>query len=356
MASRKTRSRLRWLLPAGITALAVGGAVGWPALSASAEPALPNVTAQTLVSRALSSGVDTFSGTVRNTSNLGLPPLPEQARGTEFASLLSGSTTLRVAESGDHKQRLAVLGSSGEKNIVRNGRDVWTYDSGEREAVHRTLPAKVDDHRTDAANQITPDKLAKQALRSLRDDTAITVGRAAEVAGRPAYQLVLHPNSDKSLVGSVSTYIDAKTWMPLGVQVLPRGSSDPAIDSRFTKLSYAKPDASTFEFTPPAGTDVKQEPVHAWKHPDHARHQQATGADHEFSWTKVVRVGDVSDAKGKHAGFVRQLRAMGTKVSGDFGSGTLIRSRLVTVLVLDDGPVYAGAVTPRAVEAAAADN
>lgn len=356
MASRKTTSRLRWLVPAGITALAVGGAVGWPALSASAEPALPNVSAQTLVSRVLSSDVNTFSGTVRNTSDLGLPPLPEKARGTELASLLTGSTTLRVAKSGDEKQRLAVLGSTGEKNIVHNGRDVWTYDSSERKAVHRTLPATVADHRTGAADQFTPDKLAKHAIRSLRDDTTISVGRAAEVAGRPAYQLVLQPNSDKSLIGSISTYIDAKTWMPLGVRVLPRGSSDPAIDTRFTKLSYAKPDASTFEFTPPAGTDVNQEPVRALKHPDHVRRHEATGADHEFSWTKVVRVGDVSDATGKHAGSVRQLRAMGTQVSGDFGSGTLIRSRLVTVLVLDDGPVYAGAVTPRAVEAAAANN
>lgn len=353
MASRKTASRLRWLLPAGITALAVGGAVGWPALSASAEPALPDVSAQTLVSRALSSDVDAFSGTVRNTADLGLPPLPEQARGTELASLLSGNTTLRVAKSGDQRQRLAVLGSTGEKDIVHNGRDVWTYDSSEQEAVHRTLPARAGNHRTDAASRLTPDKLAKRALRSLRDDTTITVGRAAKVAGRPAYQLVLQPTSDKSLIGSVSTYIDAKTWMPLGVRVLPRGSADPAIDTRFTKLSYAKPDASTFEFTPPAGTDVKQKHVHAWKGQDHARNHKAASGDHEFSWTKVVRLGDVSDAKGKHAGYARQLRAMGTRVSGEFGSGTLIRSRLVTVLVLDDGPVYAGAVTPQAVEAAA---
>lgn len=354
MASRKTTSGLRWALPAGIAAVALGGAVGWPALSASAQPALPDVSAHKLVSKALSSDVHTFSGTVRNTSALGLPALPDRAKGTELASLLTGTTTLRVAKSGEHKQRLAVLGSSGEKSIVRGGKDVWTYDSSERKAVHRTLPSTAADHGTDAANQVMPDKLAKQALRSLRDDTTITVGRAAKVAGRPAYQLILQPTSDKSLIGSISTYVDAKTWMPLGVRVLPRGSSDPAIDSRFTKLSYAKPDSSTFQFTPPAGTDVKQEPVHARKHPDHVRHHKMTGS--EFSWTKVVKVGDVSHAKGKHPGNLRQLRAMGKHVSGDFGSGTLIRSRLVTVLVLDDGPVYAGAVTPRTVEAAAADN
>ena len=47
------------------------------------------------------------------------------------------------------------------------------------------------------------------------------------------------------------------------------------------------------------------------------------------------------------------LDALGDKVSGDFGSGTVFKSRLVNALVTDDGTVYVGAVTKDALVKAA---
>jgi hypothetical protein len=169
---------------------------------------------------------------------------------------------------------------------------------------------------------------------------------------------VLKPKSAQSLIGSVQVPIDAKTWMPLGIEVLPRNSAKPAFEAEFTSLSYAKPADSTFRFTPPAGTKVVQEKStgehHAMRPGKKDLGHEHNASGEQLSWTRVVKLGDVSGAKGQAGAYLNQLKAAGTRVTGTFGSGTLIQSRLVTVLVLDNGRAYAGAVTPKAVEAAAA--
>lgn len=353
------RSRLRWFLPVGVAAVAVGASAALPALTASADPALPQISAQSLLSHALASDVDTFSGDIRTTADLGIPALPDQARSSDLSQLITGTGTLRVAKSGQDKQRLAVLGSTTERDIVHNGRDVWVYDSGARKAEHRVLPAEQASKQPNE-QQVSPDQAAKRLLAAVGEDTTISVGRAGKVAGRDAYVLVLKPKSAQSLVGSVQVPVDAKTWMPLGFEVLPRNSAKPAFQAEFSSLSYAKPADSTFRFTPPAGTKVVQQKagdkankgkaIRPEKKPMH----KGTASGEQFSWTRVVKLGNVSGAKGQAGAYVNQLKAAGTRVTGKFGSGTLIRTRLLTALVLDNGHTYVGAVTPRAVEAAAA--
>ena len=43
-----------------------------------------------------------------------------------------------------------------------------------------------------------------------------------------------------------------------------------------------------------------------------------------------------------------------TPVSGAFGTGQVLRTKLVSVLLLDDGRLFVGAVTPAVLEQAAA--
>jgi hypothetical protein len=47
------------------------------------------------------------------------------------------------------------------------------------------------------------------------------------------------------------------------------------------------------------------------------------------------------------------LGGFGKQVSGSFGSGTLFHTRLVNVLLTQDGSIYAGAVDQSALTAAA---
>ena len=52
--------------------------------------------------------------------------------------------------------------------------------------------------------------------------------------------------------------IDASTGVPLEVRVEARSSTTPAVDLKFTSISYDRPAASTFAFTPPPGASVTE--------------------------------------------------------------------------------------------------
>ncbi len=78
-----------------------------------------------------------LSGTVVETTDLGLPALPSiggrrRRRGASFSSLVSGSHTMRVWYAGPDQQRLALLGQLGESDLVRNGTDLWAWSSHEQ--------------------------------------------------------------------------------------------------------------------------------------------------------------------------------------------------------------------------------
>ena len=82
-----------------------------------------------------------------------------------------------------------------------------------------------------------------------------------EVAGRPAYQLVLTPKAADTLVRSVQIAVDGATGLPLRVTVLARDHAKPAFEAAFTSLDVGAPDASRFEFTPPPGAKVTEKAV-----------------------------------------------------------------------------------------------
>ena len=67
-------SRLRWAVPPLVVGLFALLAL-LPTLSASATPDLPAVTPAQLLAKAQQAHVDTLSGTVELTSNLGVPNL-----------------------------------------------------------------------------------------------------------------------------------------------------------------------------------------------------------------------------------------------------------------------------------------
>ena len=56
-------------------------------------------------------------------------------------------------------------------------------------------------------------------LKALEPTTTVTSDSSVEVAGRPAYELVLDPNDSNTLISQVRIAIDGDTKMPLRVQV-----------------------------------------------------------------------------------------------------------------------------------------
>jgi outer membrane lipoprotein-sorting protein len=362
MTTASSRSRLlRWGVP--VAAAAAVGVAATGVLTAQADPPLPAKTAAQLLVDVQGARVDGLSGTIVQDSDLGLPALPTSGPGTDSTSplsLLTGSHTLRVWYAGETKQRLALLGRLGETDVVHNGRDAWLWSSGSNSATHYTLPAGKAAERPAVPSPLTPQQAAEQALAAIDPTTSVSTDGTRKVAGRDAYELVLAPKDTRSLVGQVRLAVDAETSVPLRVQLFGRASSDgPAFSVGFTKVSFEVPTDDQFRFSPPPGAKVTEGTVPAGRpagdHPSKADLDRAGNAVRTVGtgWTTVVvarGMAPATDGSGSSGAILGQLR----RVSGSWGSGRLLTSKLVSVLLTDDGRVVAGAVPPALLYAAAA--
>ncbi|MER7893454.1 sigma-E factor regulatory protein RseB domain-containing protein [Micromonospora sp. NPDC094482] len=364
MSVLKSRPVLRWLVPVAAVATVIGGGAAIGTFAAEAEPSLPSRTAAQLLVDLQTSRLEGLSGTVVQRADLGLPPIAGLVGGNELTTLLTGTHTLRVWYSGPDKQRVALLDTLGERDVIRNGRDVWTWDSRANAATHRTLGAgvsgepAVDEHAP--ALPGTPQEAADQALAAIDPSTAVSVGRSATVAGRDAYELVLEPRDDASLVHQFRIAIDAREHVPLRFEVFATGSDQPAFEMAFTQVDYQRPDADQFVFNPPPGVRVSEESADRSDGPNRkpATAEQPQVRAVGSGWTTVLvakidaagKADAGAPAAGKLAGpagaqlggVLNSLPA----VSGDWGSGRLLTGKLFSVLLTDDGRVLAGAVTP----------
>ncbi|GAA0341803.1 LolA family protein [Streptomyces blastmyceticus] len=388
------RKAVRYAVPVAVAGVAAATIGLVPALAKSGDPDLPKISAEDLIAKVAKSDVQQMSGSVKVTTDLGLPSLPggaslgalggghdgkkggadvsPQAKLTELAS---GSHTLRVAVDGPDKQRVSIVEPAAEYSLIRNGDQVWAYDSGSNTVHHSTAPREKADAKGHSGPEelkgASPQELAKKALSAVDDSTSVSVGGTAKVAGRDAYQLVVKPKAEESTVGAVRIAVDAKTGVPLKFTLSPKSGGKAAIDAAFTKVDFAEPAASTFDFTPPKGAKVTEDKGKGdGAQREHKGALPATPGEMSGfdvvgkSWTSIAQfkapAGASKDAKakggalGKNAGGAGALLdTLGTKVSGPFGSGHVFSTRLVNVLMTDDGRVYAGAVTKEALIKAA---
>jgi outer membrane lipoprotein-sorting protein len=349
------RSRaLRWLAPVGVVGVAALAATGAFSASASSDE-LPATTPAALIAAVQTSGVEGFSGTVVSHLSLGLPDLPaigDADEPTSFASLLTGSHTMQVWYGGLGKQRVALLGATDETDLFRNGTDVWQWSSADQVAVHSKLPAGAPTATPvpSSTSSVTPADLARGALHALDPTTQVAIDGNHTVADRSAYELVLTPRTTATKVGSVHISVDGETKIPLGVQVYARDASVPAVDVAFTSIRFGTQAERNFIFSPPPNATVHEAgsgsrapaPETAAGHSK----PRTTGS----GWTTVVALDPGRTAVAKLLGPASKAL---TPVSGAWGKGRLLESALVSVLVTTDGRLFAGAVDPDTLYAAA---
>jgi outer membrane lipoprotein-sorting protein len=355
---------LRLLAPLAVVAVVAGGvAFATASRSDSATPDLPAVTAQQLLTEVGQAKVPGLSGTVVSTSRLGLPSLPSLGSGGGGVSptdLASGSHTVRVWLKGEDQSRLALTGQLAESDAIHNGRDVWLYSSGQNSVVHYRLAEPAVPPPAPPSG-VTPQALASRLLAAISPSTTVTVERNLRVAGRDAYQLRLRPKAPESLIDSAVLAVDGQTKVPLRVQVLAKGRQDPAFEVGFTQVQFRAPSDGVFQFTPPPGAKVTEKQLPAGEHHGNGQPQAPASSQSPRvlgdSWTSVLVVDGVdlgSTGSGSDTQTLRELLGATTPVQGAFGQGRMLRTTLLTVLLTDNGRLYAGAVTPQALEAAAA--
>jgi outer membrane lipoprotein-sorting protein len=358
----------RLLVPLVVAAVLAGGvAFATASRSDSATPTLPARTAEQLLTEVGQAKVAGLSGTVVSTARLGLPSLPGLGGGGTASpdGLLSGSNTVRVWLKGEDKSRLALTGQLAESDAIHNGRDVWLYASRQNTVVHYRLASSATPPPPPPNGAVTPQALASRLLAAISPSTTVSVERNLRVAGRDAYQLRLRPKAPESLIDSVVLAVDGQTKVPLRVQVLAKGKQDPAFEVGFTQVQFRAPSDDVFQFTPPPGAKVTEKTIGGGEHESNGMHRgngqppDLSGGPRVLgsSWTTVLVANGLnlgSGGTGSDSPVLRQLLGAATPVQGAFGHGRLLRTTLLTVLLTDDGRAYAGAVTPQAIEAAAA--
>jgi len=375
------RKAARYVVPVAVVGVAAATIGLVPALADSGDPDLPKITAQQLIDKIAKSDVQQLSGTVKVSTDLGLPDLGGLESGlasgaagggdgssadprSKLTELVSGTHTLRVATDGPDRQKLSLLESGSEYSLIHDGKDVWGYDSKSNEVHHSATAGSAGRHRAEQP-PATPKDFADEALKAVDDTTSVTVDGTAQVAGRDAYKLLIKPRQSGTTVGAISIAVDAKTGMPLKFTLTPRSGGAAVLDAGFTQVSFARPATSTFDFTPPKGAKVTEEkeggkgkaPEHAPKGGEDLAKGLSGATVLGKGWTSVAGFDTGSkggvpsgDQGGALGGF---LGSLGDQVSGKFGKGTVFSTRLVNALITDDGKVYAGAVTKDALVKAA---
>ncbi|MEV0128253.1 sigma-E factor regulatory protein RseB domain-containing protein [Dactylosporangium sp. NPDC050688] len=363
MSKFTSRPVLRWAVPALAAVAVVGAGVAAKTLAVAAEPNLPPRTAAQLLVDLQTAHLDGLSGTVVERADLGLPALPSLLgeQSSELTSLVSGKHTLRVWYSGPDKARLSLLGTQGQSDIIHNGADTWTWNSKSGKAQH--YKSTGGEAKTPGAIPSempkSPQEAADLALKAIDPTTQVSIGNSAKIAGRDAYELILRPRDTASLISQVRLAIDAQEKLPLRVQVLAKGDSNPAFEVAFTQVSFTRPDDAQFVFNPPAGTKVEEaDPAKAEATAGEQQHPAGTEPKRTVigtGWTSVlvVRTGQPAQATTDPAEAKQVQDAINQLPLGN--GGHTFNSKLFSVLITDDGRVLAGAVSPERLAQVAAD-
>ncbi|WP_327671298.1 MULTISPECIES: DUF2092 domain-containing protein [unclassified Streptomyces] len=399
-SAARRRKAVRYAVPVAVLGVAAATIGLVPALASSGDPDLPDITARQLIEKIAKSDTEQLSGTVKIQTDLGLPSLGGAAGGglmgggergdgessadpqSKLTELATGSHTLRVAADGADRQKLSILDDASEYSVIHNGDDVWAYDSKSDEAYHakQKQGAHSDGSGDDAKKApkgvpATPKELTDEILKAGGDTTSFSVDGTSQVAGRDAYRLQIKPKQSGSTVGAVTVSVDAKTGTPLKFSLTPAGGGAAVVDAGFTKVDFAKPAASTFDFKPSKGTKVTeadelakaQRSEHGAMPKDLKADKLKAGGLDDVNvigkgWTSIAELKLPKEASGLAAGkgsaemppdAQKFLNSLGDQVKGEFGSGTVYSTRLVNVLVTEDGKAYAGAVTKDALVKAA---
>ncbi|SNS70983.1 Outer membrane lipoprotein-sorting protein [Streptosporangium subroseum] len=378
---------MKWAVPIAAVVLVAGAIASGPVIAAvQGDPVLPERTAEQLLAdaaQATRAGLKPMSGTVMQTASFGLPGLPAVPGmgGSSPVALLAGSHELKLWYGGANQIRLALPGRMSETDLIVNGDQAWLWESAENKATRIKIDAQAAQARMGEVQKAqkalpmatTPQQLAQELLKETGADTVVSVTNTEKVADRAAYQLVLAPKDGSSLVKEVRLALDGETLVPLRVQVYAKSAAEPAFEVGFTSVTFTPPSAENFAFTPPAGSKVVEEkPLDALA----AQRAKAEQMGAEGLREKVRTVGDswttvavlpfsAQDLKGqapKEQGgpggqdanaIVDALLKSAKPISGTWGSGKVIQTKLASALLTDDGRLLVGAVTPEKLAEAA---
>jgi outer membrane lipoprotein-sorting protein len=383
----------RWIPSVAVPAVIALGAVAVP-LQANAVD-LPDLSASEVMVLMQKSEVLEFSGTIVKVSDMGIPSLEfssmvsedmadkmaekmpaefadfvpaviESSALTQAMELVSGTHNVRVYVSGQDKMRAQILDPMSQRDLIVNGNEFWAYDAKTATATTGSINMEIDPAKQAAAEKevlnyaesialdlSSPEAIANYLVGMIDKTSTVEVGKDHSVAGRSAYQLIISPDSDASLIERAEISVDSETGLPLKVEVFSTQQTTAAFSVGFESISFDPIDASLFVFTPPAGTVVttlNSSDLEGYAEKDGSNLEaeldaaltdtakpQVIGED----WQSVVYLPALPADIPAELMATELFADMLTEVPG----GKVFSSALVNVLLTDSGEVYMGAVT-----------
>ncbi|MEW2501631.1 sigma-E factor regulatory protein RseB domain-containing protein [Amycolatopsis sp. NPDC047767] len=341
------------------TALGVGGlvVVAMPA-SAGDAPKLPQISAEDLVQSVMTANPGPFDGTVSVSNDLGLPAMGAAAGAVPGMSALNIDSA-HVFSDGAGKAKISLTNGASQETIVRDGTTVWDYHSSNNSATKTTIPADVaTKHDMGAGEMADPATATKELLAKVRENSTVSVDGTANVADRPAYELVFTPKpTERTLLREIRVAVDSQTRMPLRLSVLSNGTTAPALQVAFTDVKFAPQSADLFAFTPPQGAKVTEKTAKVDDQTKAMAHEAKQDTKLVGDGWDTVITGKVpadalsgkkpagaSGAEGRNVDPQQLLSRFAKRVNGTWGSGYLFTTKVGGAVLTDDGRFAAGAV------------
>lgn len=345
---RSTQKTVITAAAAGAAGLAMLVGITVPS-GAGPIPRLPDVTAEDLVTSVMTSKPPALDGTVQIRNGLGLPTIPG------MPAQLGDTATARVWHDGE-RVRLSTAGAASEQTVVADGRTVWIWDSADRSV--KKFNGQHGERGGPDRPDADPATIARELLTLLRASSTVTVDGTATVADRSVYTLVLRPApSERTLLREVRVAVDAEKRLPLEVEVLAHNANEPVLKAGFTELNLRPQKDELFRFTPPPGAKITEESRPGHDETASERREWDTAAPRLVGegWDTVIvakadlggidaKSGDSREDEGTTEDPTAMLRQIAKPVSGPWGSGFVISTKVGTAIITEDGRMAAGAV------------
>src|SRR3954454_21162047 len=223
-----------------------------PALIGALPASDSRVSAAGLRTAVLASADVPFSGYAESAGGLALPVTDQL---TSLADLFSDRTTMRVWWRSAASNRVDVVTATGETDVHRDSEGAWTWEY-ESNRVTRTDAAAL---ALPAPPDLLPPTLGRRLLSEATDEELSRIA-PIRIAGRDALGLRLVPADAASSVARVDLWADSATGLPLKIRVFAKGTTAPALDTRFLDLDLSAPSSEVTAFAPPPGATVVRDP------------------------------------------------------------------------------------------------
>lgn len=371
----------RWL-PAVIAPAVIGAVAAFPIQASAVD--LPDLGPEQLMVMMQDAQPIEFSGVVLKTTNLGLPALelssmlseeevermrektpeefanfvPEVAASQELAKameLVTGEHRVRIFV-GETGMRAQILDRMSQRDLIVNSKEIWTYDAREQVATFASVDQqKVEQGRLSAMQQMekyaaelgldltNPQAVADYVMSQVGDSSEVSVGTDHFKAGRTAYQLIVKPNSEVSLIDAVVISIDSETAVPLAAAIYSVEQTEPAIEVGFESISFGDQDEALFSFTAPAGAtitnlDEMEKPAVAENEKQDYEGEKPAMVGEEWDSVLVMPAGEMDILAELQDN--QLLSSLLKPVAG----GVAFETPIMKVFIANDGRIFAGAV------------